>query len=246
MARKTKQSTYSQAQTGTKFNRRIKREQDLADAAEHHAPRLLSTNKKTGAAINLPLMCCRPSARCAETCYAMEGFVSAPNVIKATLRMNHTLTTGSGLDQLIRECRLVPFIRLNGIGDLNEAHIANVIILARKREIAEALNGKLKNLSIVLSWDVTHSTAHVEGYEGPLAFGPIQAGDEVPDDDRIIVVFPEHHQHGPADDITPHQKDCPLQTRNHEAKAGACEACGRCLRPHKALENFNQWKGEAE
>lgn len=228
--------------------------------------KLLSGNKKTGVAINLPLRNCSPSKRCAETCYAMEGFVAAPHVIKATLRMNHVLLTGEHLDKLVAECKKEPDVRLLGIGDFHIAHLHQVVQLAkacpetvfwgftRKRSIAEALNHELQNLSIVLSWDCTHHAhSHVAGYEGPLAYGPIQAGEEVPNDERIIVVFPEHHQSHPDRKIQPHEKDCPatrIPAFREGLKHGACQRCGRCLRPHDVTHfdttHFYEIREEAE
>lgn len=209
--------------------------------------KLLSGNKKTGVAINLPLLGCRPSPRCAEVCYAMEGFVAAPHVMSATLRMDQILRTGEHLDKLIKECRKEKDVRLLGIGDFIPEHILNVLLIAqkcpdtifwgftRKRENAETLNKVYDNLSIVLSWDVTHAPSHVDGYKGPLSYGPIQASEEVPDDPRIIVVFPEHHQSHPDPKIEKHQKDYPatrIPPFREGLKTQACQRCGRCLRPH--------------
>ena len=250
----TAKSPYSQKQKGTKYSRRIERESSLHASEVTRRSRLLSGSKKTGAAINLPLRNCSPSKRCAETCYAMEGFVAAPHVIKATMRMDHILLTGEHLDKLAAECRKEPDVCLLGIGDFHMTHVPQVVQLAkacpdtvfwgftRKRAITEALNHELPNLSIVLSWDATHHAhSHVGGYEGPLSYGPIQAGEEVPDDPRIIVVFPEHHQSHPDPKIKLHPKDCPatrIPTFQERLKYDACRRCGRCLKPHD-VTNFD-------
>lgn len=243
----TKKSRYSQKQSGTKYSRRIKREKELEPAGVKGYTKLLSGNKKTGAAINLPLLGCRPSPRCAEICYAMEGFVAAPHVMRATLRMDHVLRTGEHIDRLVKECQKKDDVRLLGIGDFVKEHLPLVIHLAckcpdtifwgftRKRENAERLNGIHPNLSIVLSWDPTHPGNYAKGYEGPMSYGPIQPGEGVPKDPRIIVVFPEHHQSHPDRKIEKNPKDCPatrIPAFREGLKTQACQRCGRCLRPH--------------
>lgn len=242
-------SRYARKQQGTKFSRRIVRERNLPPHEFGKHSRYLSSNKKTGAALNLPLSCCRPSARCAETCYAMEGFIAASHVIRHSFAVDEMLCTGEGLEKLIRECQRQSDVRLNGIGDLTLNHLPQIFRLVcacpktifwgftRKREIAEATNGIYDNLSLVLSWDATHPSEHVEGYKGPMAYGPVQAGEQVPDDDRIIVGFPEHHQSHPDKKIELHEKDCPatrIPAFREYLKTNACQRCGRCLHPHNA------------
>ena len=42
----------------------------------------------------------------------------------------------------------------------------------RRREVAEATNGKHANLSLIVTFDATSPDGELQGYEGPLAFGP--------------------------------------------------------------------------
>ncbi len=228
---------------GTKYSRRVKRE---ATFEPSEPLQFLSGNKKTGVSINLPLTNCRPSIRCAETCYAMEGFIAAGNSIRRTLAVDRLFRTGEGMDRLIEECKQQDNVRLNGIGDFVTEHIVQLYRLAwacpdtifwgftRKQEIARMVNGtSYDNLSIILSWDASHRAGHVKGYKGPLAYGPVKPEDKIPDDPRIIVVFPEHHGRGPTGNVEPHKKDCPaVRTTNPDLKYDACGRCRRCFKPH--------------
>ena len=73
----------------------------------------------------------------------------------------------------------------------------------------------------------------LSGYQGPLAFGPRGPRDEVPDDPRVMVVFPEHHNGRTIPGVPAHPRDCPAtrgMNRHH-----ACQRCRRCWRPFEAL-----------
>lgn len=244
-------SGYTKNLPGTKYTRRVQREGRVRLPEMTH--KMLSGNKKTGAALNLPLSCCRPSARCAETCYAMEGFISSDRAIQHSLVIDRLFRIGEGMVRLIKECRKRKDVRLNGIGDFITDHLPQLFRLVeacpktifwgftRKKEIAVLVNGQYKNLSLVLSWDATHHKSHVRGYKGPLAYGPIQPGEKVPNDKRIIVVFPEHHQKHPHVDILEHKKDCPatrIPIGREYLKEGACQRCQRCMKPHE-VESFD-------
>lgn len=233
----------------SKYANRAVRERQYKEEPLKAPIRILSGNKKTGVSINLPLINCRPSKRCADTCYACEGHIALPNSIRKTLYVDKLLREGD-LDRLIAECRKEWEVRLCGSGDFVAEHIPSIFRLAdecpktilwgftRNRPVAEQINAAKKpNLSIILSYDSTMSDEYIEGYEGPIAYGPRQAEDIVDDDKRIIVVFPEHHQAGPHWSIPDHRKDCPAVRMEHkEDKHGACTRCRRCFDPFQAME----------
>jgi hypothetical protein len=107
---------------------------------------------------------------------------------------------------------------------------------SRNRKVVEQINGKLPNLSLIISIDATSPKGFVDGYDGPLAFGPRNPGDEVPDDDRIIVIFPTHHRGKPDKAIPVDGKDCPATRFTHRSeKHGACNRCRRCYHPHEHI-----------
>lgn len=232
----------------TKYATRTAREREWQNHPLPNPVKLLSGNKKTGISINLPLLNCIPSKRCSETCYACEGPIAFKNSIRKTLKVDAVLRSGA-IEALVDECRKEWDVRLNGTGDLTLEHVDAILFLAtscpntifwgftRSRPVAEELNNQLENLSIVLSYDSTMSPSHVDGYEGPIAFGPVQAQDTIPDDPRIIVVFPEHHQSHPDPYIMLHPKDCPATRFEVKSeKVGACGRCRRCFKPHDAME----------
>lgn len=241
---RTGKSKWTENLPGTKYSRRAERERGFQDKPLSKLKTVLSGNKKTGASLNLPLLNCRPSKLCAETCYAMEGYVAQDMSIRHTQAVDAMLRTGLGIAQLTKECQARDDVRLCGIGDLVEDHLPQLFRLAedcpatifwgftRKREIADWVRAKrLSNLTLILSWDHTHPPEHVAGYAGPLSYGPTRPGDEVPDDPRIIVVFPEHHQKDPHPDTAITSKDCPA-IRYGDEKQDACQRCRRCIDPN--------------
>ncbi len=212
---------------------------------------MLSENSKTGASINLPLINCKPTKRCSNECYACVGPIANPNSVRKSMIVDKAIRE-MDLHRLIRECTQRLNVRLNGSGDLLPEHVRAILALARacidttfwgftrNIEVAEALNGKLSNLSLIVSIDATSPKGFADGFDGPLAFGPRNPGDELPDDPRIIVVFPTHHQGKPDAAIPIDGKDCPAtRFKVREEKLGACDRCKRCYQPHQFVGENN-------
>ena len=140
------------------------------------------------------------------------------------------------LTLLAHECAGYVSVRLNGVGDLNTCHLPGIISLAkecpqtifwgmtRKDVIAKAINErKLPNLSILLSVDTT-SPKSVWNYKGAMCFGPRRPEDLVPNDPRIITIFPRHHAGRVIGDIPVDPRDCPSVRHT----ANGCVECKRC------------------
>ncbi|HET6494180.1 MAG TPA: hypothetical protein VFH61_02310 [Thermoleophilia bacterium] len=226
------------------YHRRIKAERRLAGTIGRlrsaRVAQLLSTNRKTGASINLPVTNCRPTPRCAAACYACEGPIAWTNSVRKSLVLDAMLRTGD-IAALARECRCRRDVRLNGSGDMTLVHVPALVMLAeacprtvfwgftRRREVAETINGQRGNLSLIVTFDATTPRGALDGYEGPLAFGPRGPSDAVPADRRIVVVFPEHHAGRTVQGVPLHELDCPA-TRGAE-RVLACRRCRRCWKP---------------
>ena len=196
---------------------------------------LLSTNTKTTCSINLPRTNCRPTRICAKLCYGRVGPIAWHEGKKDL--MNDYLK-GSDISQLIEECRPFKAVRLSAVGDLLTEHLPNLFRMAkelpetrfwgmtRKLEIARAINGAgLPNLNILVSVDAS-TDRKTWAYPGKMCFGPRRAQDPVPDDRRIITVFPYHFTGKVRGDVPAHPKDCPAV--RHTVKG--CYSCGHCWR----------------
>lgn len=139
-----------------------------------------------------------------------------------------------GLHSLVVECKPLRAVRLNGSGDLIPEHVQTILSLAeacpetqfwgmtRKPEIAETLN-QVHNLHLMVSVDAS-SPESVWNHQGALCYGPRHADDQVPEDDRIKVVFPKHVTGRVLKAIKKHPKDC--MGTWHEIDG--CMDCGRC------------------
>lgn len=207
---------------------------------------ILSDNHKTGTSINLPVINCKPTRRCAAACYACVGPISWMNSIRKALIVDEALRKGE-IEGLIWECRHLGDVRLNGSGDMGMVHVPSILALARAcpvtvfwgftriLDVARAINRQHDNLSLIISFDATSPDQRLPGYDGPLAFGPRRPRDKVPDDRRIIVVFPEHRVGHTMPGVPLHPKDCPA-TRGAERR-NACGRCRRCWRPFAAMES---------
>ncbi len=181
--------------------RRLRVERRLLKLPPARAVPILSTNRKTAVSINLPVRNCKPTRRCAAACYACEGPIAWTNSVRKALAVDAALRKGE-IEGLIWECRMLQGVRLCGSGDMTLDHVPAVLRLAeacpdttfwgftRRREVAEAVNGQQADLSLIVTFDATSPDRELQGYEGPLAFGPSTPRDKVPDDQRIIVVFP--------------------------------------------------------
>ncbi len=226
------------------FRRRLRAERRLSRLPPPRVAPLLSENLKTGTSINLPVLNCFPTTRCAAACYACVGPISWRNSLRKALALDDALKRNE-VEGLIWECRRFIDVRLNGSGDLLPVHVPAVLRLAgscpetvfwgftRNREVSQEVNGRLPNLSLILTFDATSKDRDLSGYEGPLAFGPRRPGDEVPEDPRLVVVFPEHHVGHTLPGIPLHSLDCPA-TRGAKRR-NACQRCRRCWRPFEAM-----------
>lgn len=201
----------------------------------YHPQQILSRNGKTGVSLDLPREGhCRPTKNCSKDCYARCGHQARPDAIRKQKWVSEYLL-GKDISSLVMETRLHSAVRLNGSGDLLPEHVPNIIKLAeqcpytqlwgmtRKPNIAKALNGKIINLRMLLTVDAT-SPKSVWDYDEAMCFGPRRTEDIVPDDPRIIVVFPKHHAGRVLKGIPEHPKDC--QGVYH--RISGCMECGRC------------------
>jgi hypothetical protein len=200
-------------------------------------PKILSENRKCGCSIDFPISGhCRPTKNCSKDCYAKFGFQALPNAKAKHIRTSQYLASGKNLDTLVSE--IGPnrkAVRLSGSGDLNLDHVPAILDLAkklpqtqfwgmtRKTEIATALNGKLPNVHLLVSVDAS-SPKSTWAYPGRLCYGPRRPNDVIPDDPRIVTVFPQHI-HGSVDETIPgNKKDCPAVRH----MVDGCLSCGRC------------------
>lgn len=209
---------------------------NLANKLSYHPVQLLSNNKKTGVSINFPIKGhCRPTKRCAADCYGKSGHTILPCNIKKQNYLSQYIAEGN-ITLLTAECSRYLSVRLNGVGDLNPNHLPGLFSLAetcpqtifwgmtRKVDIAYAINTRgLPNLSILLSVDVT-SPKSVWKYNGAMCFGPRRPEDDIPDDPRIVTVFPRHHAGRVIMKVPNHPKDCPAVRH----KVDGCIHCRRC------------------
>lgn len=196
--------------------------------------KILSSNGKTGFSLNLPAKNCNSTENCKAKCYMKSGHMALP-INKKKQQFVSDYLLGNNIALLIYECMILQALRLNGCGDLLMGMVANILLLAkscpntifygmtRKIDIARAINNKLPNLSILVSVDGS-SPNPVWDYEGKLCFGPRLSCDIVPNDKRIVTVFP-YHCHGKlVKGIPTHKKDCPAIYH----KVSGCMECGRC------------------
>lgn len=199
--------------------------------------RLLSENRKTGCSIDLPIKGhCHPTPICIKHCYANKGTQAYPTSKKKQIFLSEYLKR-KNVDELSLECMERTSVRLSGSGDLLPAHLNAIIRLAkacpetqfwgmtRKTDIATALNNILPNLHLLLTVDAS-SPKPVWNYQGKMCYGPRRAHDNVPDDPRIVTVFPYHASGRIIGNVPPHDKDCPA-VRHHVI---GCVICRRCWR----------------
>lgn len=198
---------------------------------------ILSSNTKCGHSINLPIKRhCTPTENCYKSCYARKGYCSLPSSIRKQEWVSEYLS-GNNIHTLIHECRPLQHVRLSGTGDLLDEHLDNIFQLAtelpktefwgmtRKVKVAETINNVLPNLHLMVSVD-SSSPDSVWDYPGAMCWGPRLKDDVVPQDERIIVVFPYHFggkvvqaKVMPRDD-----RDCLAVWKESEG----CDNCGRC------------------
>ena len=208
----------------------------LISRPTYHPDTILSVNKKTGCSIDLPILGhCRPTASCSRACYAKSGPIAFPHSQKKHLWTSAYLA-GPDISELIHECLSRTSVRISGSGDLNPCHIPNILKLAaacpktqfwgmtRKLEIARAINNaRRRNLRLLVTVDAT-SPSETWSYRGKLCYGPRRASDTVPNDPRIVTVFPYHCHGDIVANVPVHKKDCPAI---RHTKSG-CLECGHC------------------
>lgn len=201
----------------------------------YHPTMILSENSKTGRSLNFPIKKhCKPTKNCSRTCYARRGRTSLQTSLKKQIWVSDYLK-GSDISELIIEAKKWSAIRISGTGDLNLDHVPNIIKLAkacpntqfwgmtRKPEIAISLNNKTPNLRILVSVD-SSSPRSMWNYRGKLCYGPRLKSDQVPDDKRIVTVFPYHSSGKVVMGVPRHKKDC--RAVYHEIKG--CLNCRQC------------------
>ncbi|MEA3421014.1 MAG: hypothetical protein U9Q97_04995 [Acidobacteriota bacterium] len=201
----------------------------------YHPVQLLSENRKTCVSINLPIKDhCTPTERCAADCYGKSGHTVLTSNIKKQKYLSKYLEKGD-ITLLIYECKQYLSVRLNGVGDLKTCHVPAILSLAeacpqtlfwgmtRKIPIAKEINNKLPNLSLLVTVDIS-SPPSVWNYDGAMCFGPRREEDPVPDDKRIITVFPRHHIGKIVGNIPEHEKDCPAVRHT----VNGCVECRQC------------------
>jgi hypothetical protein len=196
---------------------------------------ILSDNRKTGCSIDLPIQGhCTPTKNCLHDCYAKSGPQALPCSQRKHLYVS-TYLKRKNIRELIIECKRKTNVRLNGSGDLLPAHIPQILKLAqscpetifwgmtRKTNIALALNGRIPNLHLLLSVDSSSPEA-VWNYPGKMCYGPRRYEDTVPDDPRIVTVFPRHFAGRIIKNVPVHKKDCPAVRHI----VTGCAYCKRC------------------
>lgn len=204
----------------------------------------LSSNIKTGVAINLPLCNCSPTKVCLKICYANRGHLRTSSNISKQLRTSEYLK-GNNIDELISECSQFSTVRLNGTGDLLLEHCENILKLAKslpatifygmtkKTEIAEKINGKVKNLSLLVSID-NSSPESTLAYKGSKCYTALPTDDlsKIVKDKSIKVIFPYHCSgkvvQKELSETKKTVKDCPI-VRKKEG-INSCFDCRMCFR----------------
>jgi hypothetical protein len=197
---------------------------------------ILSSNKKTGVSLNLPSSNCRPTSICKFCCYGRHHYLGHGRVALAKwTRNSRYLAKTPDCKELISEARAFSAVRISGIGDIIPEHIPNLLILAekcpktqfwgmtRKPELATAINNRLPNLGLLVTVDAA-SPPDTWQYQGRLCYGPRRAQDLVPDDHRIITVFPYHNSGKIVGSVPEHKLDCPAIRH----KVSGCLECGQC------------------
>jgi len=197
---------------------------------------ILSTNSKTGVSLNFPVSNCTPTKVCEATCYARRHYLIGPTCTAKWNRNSEYLSNTKDCRELIAEARMYTSIRLCGTGDLIQAHVPGLLKLAkgspqtmiwgmtRKIKVATAVNGRLPNLKLMVSVDAS-SPKNVWDYDGVLCYGPRRAEDRIPEDDRIITVFPYHSSGKVVGQVPDDPRDCPAVRH----KVSGCSECGRCF-----------------
>jgi len=199
-------------------------------------PTILSSNKKTGVSLNLPVANCNPTKICRHCCYGRHHYLGHGRACLAKwIRNSKYLAQTHDCIELIAEARAFSAVRISGVGDILPEHVPNLLKLAkacpntqfwgmtRKPELAHQLNGRSQNLRLLVTVDAS-SPDSTWDYDGRLCYGPRRATDKVPRDKRIVTVFPYHNSGKIVGSVPEHRLDCPAIRH----KVSGCLECGRC------------------
>lgn len=206
-------------------------------------PSILSVNSKTGVSLNLPTTNCRPTEVCRFCCYGRHHFIGHGRKCLAKWDRNSRYLAGNDISELIKETGLFSAVRISGTGDILPEHVPNLIKLAkacprtrfwgmtRKPELAKAINDGPANLCLLVTVDAATPASVWDNYAGAICYGPRRATDQVPNDPRIITVFPYHNSGKVVGNVPEHRLDCPAVRH----RTSGCPECGRCW----------SWKGKS-
>lgn len=197
---------------------------------------LLSENEKTNISFNFPIPghCNYSTPICRKCCYFNRGYMRL-HPEKKEYVSNYFLDKNNDLLQATCECRVYNAVRIAGGGETLLRHVPNLIRLAeacpntkfygmtRDKRVAKKINGVLPNLSMMVSVDAS-SPKSVWDYDGKMCFGPRRAMDTVPNDPRILIVFPYHCGGKAVKGVPRHDKDCLAVWK----EISGCMECQRC------------------
>ena len=197
--------------------------------------KILSSNKKTGVSLNLPTKNCTPTTICSHCCYGRHHYLGHGKACLNKWIRNSDYLASTDCSELISEARAFTAVRIAGVGDIIPEHVKNLLKLAkncpvtqfwgmtRKPKLAKQLNGRRPNLKFLVTVDAA-SPRHSWNYQGALCFGPRRAQDKVPNDSRIVTIFPYHNSGKVVGKVPEHKLDCPAVRH----KISGCLECGRC------------------
>ncbi len=230
------------------------------ESQEWLAKLFVSHNSKTGYSVNAAIaLTCRPTKSCSSYCYGLEGRLQFQAALGAQARNTTFFERAS--DQELREAAFAvgrrvlkrqSFVRMFGVGDLQEGSVKFVTLLAttwprldvwvstRKLELARRLP-LLPNLHVMLSCDSTTTGKNLEATRwlirqmGPQFFGAwVQQKPRERIPSWVRVVFAEHHvgKRGRAP-WEPDERACPATVRGGVEHDGACARCRYCFDARK-------------
>jgi len=221
----------------------------------------LSKNDKTGYSINVSIgLTCRPTKNCSQYCYGLESRISLPMSLKKHVQnyaaFQHLETVSDDLvrweaayiaDRVLQKQN---FLRIFGVGDLQPGSVRFINVLAkeapalalwvstRKFDLAEQLDIR-PNLHVMLSLDASTPKKDRAAAEklaarpgGQFFLAYVQEDAEEAVDDKIAVIFAEHHFHSGRAAWTKEQADprtCPATIKGGDAHADACSRCRFCF-----------------
>lgn len=219
----------------------------------------LSRNSKTGLSINVAIArTCQPTRGCATYCYGLTGRLTFGAALR-TQAANAAFFEQSSPAQLVAEATRVGrrvlrrqrFIRVFGVGDLQQGSVAFIASLAgqfpdlavwvstRKLALAERLPA-LPNLHVMTSLDTTTPAVAMArtmalARERPRQFFP--AWTRRSEDEKVPagvkIVFEEHALGRGRAAWAPEPRACPATVAGGAEHDGACARCGFCFDARK-------------